>query len=152
MRCPYCSNEEDKVIESRAIEGGASIRRRRECLKCAHRFTSYERLEMQPVMVIKKDKRREAFDRDKILSGILKACEKRPVSIDTVQTLVSDIERVIQDEMKTEITSLDVGEMVMNRLKDLDQIAYIRFASVYRQFKDVTEFLKEIQDHFESRG
>jgi transcriptional repressor NrdR len=151
MRCPYCANEEDKVIESRAIEDGAAIRRRRECLKCGHRFTSYERLETQAIMVIKKDSRREPFDRQKILNGILKACEKRPVSMDTVEDMVSGIEKTIHDQMKNEVTSLDIGELVMVRLKAIDQIAYIRFASVYRQFKDLAEFLSEIRDHFKSR-
>lgn len=148
MRCPFCSNEEDKVLESRGIDSGAAIRRRRECLGCGQRFTSYERIELEPVLVIKKDKRREPFDRNKVHNGILKACEKRPVSVDQIQDIVSDIDKTIQDEMKHEISSLQIGELVMDRLKGLDQIAYIRFASVYRQFKDVNEFLNEIQSHF----
>ena len=148
MKCPYCGNEEDKVLESRGIDNSTAIRRRRECLSCQQRFTSYERIEIEPILVIKKDQRREPFDRDKIYNGILRACEKRPVSVAQMQNVVSEIEKSIVDDMKRETTSLEIGERVMEKLKGLDQVAYIRFASVYRQFKDITEFLNEIQSHF----
>lgn len=145
MRCPYCSFEEIKVIESRDTNDGKEIRRRRECLRCKNRFTSYERIEEPQLMVVKKDKRRELFDREKILSGLIKASEKRPVSINTLETVVDEIEKKCRDEMQKEISTNHVGEMVMEKLQTIDQIAYVRFASVYRQFKDVQEFFKEIK-------
>ncbi|HAR62293.1 MAG: transcriptional regulator NrdR [Candidatus Margulisiibacteriota bacterium] len=146
MRCPFCSYEEIKVIESRDTNDGKAIRRRRECLQCKNRFTSYERIEEHQLMVIKKDKRREPFDREKILSGLIKASEKRPVSIETIETTINDIEKKLRDDMIKEVPTAQIGEMIMDRLHSIDQIAYVRFASVYRQFKDVQEFIKEIKE------
>lgn len=144
MKCPFCSYEKDKVVESISINDGKVIRRRRKCLKCNNRFTSYERIEEQPLIVVKKDKRREPFDKKKILKGLQRALEKRPVSTETLEDLVSDIEKQLRDEMLKEVSSIKIGEIIMHKLHDLDQIAYVRFASVYRQFKDVNEFIKEI--------
>lgn len=146
MKCPFCSYEESKVIESRDTNDGKAIRRRRECLKCKSRFTSYERIEEPELMVVKKDKRREPFDRDKVLSGIIKASEKRPVSMETLENLVNDIEKKLRDEMLKEVPTTHIGELIMVKLHEIDQIAYVRFASVYRQFKDVQEFIKEIKE------
>lgn len=146
MKCPYCNHEEDKVLESRSSEGGTAIRRRRECLGCGARFTSYERVEERPLMVIKRDGRREEYSREKILSGILKACEKRPVSMDDIDKIVADIEKKIYSEAGKEIESGKIGEYIMEVLEELDEVAYVRFASVYRQFQDVSEFLKEIKE------
>lgn len=146
MKCPFCGKDEDKVLESRTISDGEAIRRRRECISCGERFTSYERIETAPVMVIKKDGRREPFQREKIESGIRKAVEKRPVSIEDIEHLVNDMEKTLSDRLKKEVTSLEIGEMIMERLQKLDQVAYVRFASVYRQFKDVKEFVKEVED------
>lgn len=145
MRCPYCGNEDTRVIDSRPTEEGQAIRRRRGCDKCQKRFTTYEKLEESIVMVVKKDKSREAFDRNKLINGILKSCEKRPVSVADVENLVADIEKNINNTMEKEVPSTLIGEMVMDRLKDLDEVAYVRFASVYRQFKDVNTFIKEIE-------
>ena len=145
MRCPYCGNEDTRVIDSRPTEEGQAIRRRRGCDKCQKRFTTYEKLEESIVMVVKKDKSREAFDRNKLINGILKSCEKRPVSVADVEALVTDIEKTINNTMEKEVPSTLIGEMVMDRLKDLDEVAYVRFASVYRQFKDVSTFIKEIE-------
>ena len=144
MKCPFCGNVEDKVIDSRISAEGDSIRRRRECLKCQKRFTTYERLEEHPMMVIKKDGRREPFDRKKLLSGILKACEKRPVPMDKAEGMVDEVERIIQRNYEKEVSSTAIGEFVMKQLHDLDEVAYVRFASVYRQFKDINQFMKEL--------
>ncbi|HPP75522.1 MAG TPA: transcriptional regulator NrdR [Armatimonadota bacterium] len=145
MKCPYCGHQEDKVLDSRSIREGEAVKRRRECLECGRRFTTYEHIEEMQVMVIKKDQRREPFDRSKVLKGMITACEKRPVSIDRVESAVDDIERTIYDSGRREINSDEIGEMVIDKLRQIDQVAYIRFASVYRQFQDVTQF-KEIVD------
>lgn len=144
MKCPYCGYIEDKVIDSRPTDEGSSIRRRRECSKCVKRFTTYEKVESLPLMVIKKDKTRQSFDRIKLLNGLLRACEKRPVSINDLERLVDEIETQILNSLQREITSQDIGEMVMSRLKGLDEVAYVRFASVYRQFKDINTFMDEL--------
>ena len=144
MKCPFCGNVEDKVIDSRISAEGDSIRRRRECLKCQKRFTTHERLEEHPMMVIKKDGRREPFERKKLLSGILKACEKRPVPMDKAEGMVDEVERIIQRNYEKEVSSTAIGEFVMKQLHDLDEVAYVRFASVYRQFKDINQFMKEL--------
>lgn len=146
MRCPFCGHIEDKVIDSRQSKDGDSIRRRRECLKCEARFTSYERIEEVLPPVIKKDGRREPFDRIKILHGLEKACEKRPVSMESREKLVTKIEKKLQESGEKEITSTWVGEEIMKGLKEIDEVAYVRFASVYRQFKDIKEFMEEIKD------
>lgn len=144
MLCPYCECKESKVLDSRHIDS-TSIRRRRECEKCKKRFTTYEKIEMVPVMVIKKDGRREAFDRDKIKFGLIRSCEKRPVSISTIDKLVDSIESEINKMYIDEIESTRIGEMVMERLKEVDEVAYVRFASVYRQFKDLNTFVNELE-------
>ncbi len=146
MKCPFCRNEEDKVIDSRASGEGYLIRRRRECLKCGRRFTTYERVEEVPLMVIKKDGRREPFDRKKVLAGLLKACEKRPIGMDALEGIVDEIERALEKKFEREVESSKVGELVMKKLHDLDDVAYVRFASVYRQFKDVTQFMEEVKN------
>jgi transcriptional repressor NrdR len=145
VRCPHCGYKEDKVVDSRATAEGASIRRRRECLKCGKRFTTYEYVEEVSLMVIKKDGRRQHFDRQKILAGIVKACEKRPIGMDKIEALVVAIERQIQKRYDREVASSRIGEMVMERLKGLDHVAYVRFASVYREFKDVGQFISELK-------
>ncbi|MDK2991367.1 MAG: transcriptional repressor NrdR [Clostridiales bacterium] len=145
MRCPYCNCIESKVIDSRPAEEYTIIRRRRECVECGKRFTTYEKVERIPLMVIKKDGRREPFDIDKIKNGIIKACEKRPVSMDDIEAVVSDIEKQVYTDVKSEITSHEIGEMVMQHLRDLDEVAYVRFASVYRQFRDVNTFMDELK-------
>lgn len=145
MRCPYCNCIESRVIDSRPAEEYTIIRRRRECVECGKRFTTYEKVERIPLMVIKKDGRREPFDIDKIKNGIIKACEKRPVSMDDIEAIVSDIEKQVYIDVKSEITSHEIGEMVMQHLKDLDEVAYVRFASVYRQFRDVNTFMDELK-------
>ncbi|MEE0796199.1 MAG: transcriptional regulator NrdR [Anaerovoracaceae bacterium] len=145
MKCPYCDNPDTKVIDSRPTEEGHAIRRRRGCDSCGRRFTTYEKVEETILMVVKKDGRREAFDRSKILNGIIKACEKRPVSMAQMEETVNDIEKTISNSMQKEIESYDIGEMVMNRLKEIDEVAYVRFASVYRQFTDVSTFIREIE-------
>ncbi len=144
MKCPYCGFVEDKVIDSRPTEESAAIRRRRECTKCMKRFTTYEKVESVPLMVIKKDKTRQTFDREKLLNGLLRACEKRPVSVNDLEKMVDEIEGQILNTLKREITSQEIGEMVMARLKDLDEVAYVRFASVYRQFRDINTFMDEL--------
>lgn len=144
MKCPYCGFVEDKVIDSRPTEESAAIRRRRECSKCLKRFTTYEKVESVPLMVIKKDKTRQTFDREKLLNGLLRACEKRPVSVDALEKMVDEIEGQILNTLKREITSQEIGEMVMARLKHLDEVAYVRFASVYRQFRDINTFMDEL--------
>ena len=145
MKCPYCDNPDTKVIDSRPTEEGHAIRRRRGCDSCGRRFTTYEKVEETILMVVKKDGRREAFDRSKILNGIIKACEKRPVSMAQMEETVNDIEKTISNSMQKELESYDIGEMVMNRLKEIDEVAYVRFASVYRQFTDVSTFIREIE-------
>lgn len=144
MKCPYCSYAETKVVDSRPTEDFASIRRRRECLKCMKRFTTYETVENIPVLVIKKDGMREPFDKRKILNGLLRACEKRPVSLSELESLVNDIEKSVYNSLDQEITSKKIGEMVMVRLRDIDEVSYVRFASVYRQFKDINTFMDEL--------
>jgi transcriptional repressor NrdR len=144
MKCPFCGDIEDKVIDSRISVEGDTIRRRRECLKCRKRFTTYERIEEVLLMIIKKDGRREPFDRKKLLSGILKACEKRPVPMDKIESMVDEVERLLQKNYEKEVSSAHIGEFVMKQLHDLDEVAYVRFASVYRQFKDINQFMKEL--------
>jgi transcriptional repressor NrdR len=145
MRCPYCGHEEDKVVDSRSSQEGDAIRRRRECLKCQRRYTTYEHIEGVSLMVVKKDGRRESFDRKKVLSGLIKSCEKRPVSVEKLEETVDDIERTLQRNFDKEVASVEVGELIMQRLGKLDQVAYVRFASVYREFKDVNQFMKELK-------
>lgn len=145
MKCPYCSYTEDKVIDSRPNEDNSSIRRRRECTKCGKRFTTYEKIETVPLMIIKKDGTREEFNPNKILGGLLRACEKRPVSINTLERLVYDIENQLLTSLKKEVDTNLIGEIVMDKLKDIDDVAYVRFASVYRQFKDINTFICELQ-------
>ena len=146
MRCPYCSYEESKVVDSRATDDYTAIRRRRECLRCSKRYTTYEKVEDIPILVIKKDSIRETFNKDKIMSGIVKACQKRPVSRSQMQNIVDDIEKNISNKMIVEIKSEDIGEMVMERLKNVDEVSYVRFASVYRQFMDINTFMEEIKN------
>jgi transcriptional repressor NrdR len=145
MRCPFCGHNEDKVIDSRSSEEGRSIRRRRECLNCQRRFTTYENIEETSLMVIKKDGRREPFDRKKILAGLQKACEKRPVSTRQLEDLVDKIEYTLQSKYEKEVNASHVGELIMEFLHGLDEVAYVRFASVYRQFKDINQFMKELK-------
>ena len=144
MKCPFCAYEESRVIDSRPTDEGERIRRRRECLKCQKRFTTYEIIESLPIIVIKKDKSREVFNRDKLIGGMLKACEKRPVSINDIERAVDDIEVKLQNSLDREVTSDAIGELVMEKLKELDEVAYVRFASVYRQFKDLSTFMEEL--------
>ena len=144
MKCPFCGYEESKVIDSRPTDEGERIRRRRECLECGKRFTTYEMIESLPIVVIKKDGSRETFDRQKLLTGMLRACEKRPVSIETLDRAISDIETVIQNSLDREVSSDKIGELVMEKLKEIDEVAYVRFASVYRQFKDINTFMDEL--------
>ncbi len=145
MRCPYCENEDSKVIDSRHTEDGHAIRRRRECESCGRRFTTYEKVEEMILMVVKKDGSRQAFDRAKLLNGIIRACEKRPVSLTQMEQIVDGIERGLNNMMEKEIDSKFIGELVMEQLKDLDEVAYVRFASVYRQFTDVNTFVSEVE-------
>ena len=144
MKCPYCGKKNDKVVDSRSSGNGASIRRRRECQKCRRRFTTYEYVEKVPLMVIKKDKSRQPFDSSKLRTGIIKACEKRPVSLGEIDKLVREIEMKAYNSYDQEITSQSIGEMVMDGLKKLDEVAYVRFASVYRQFRDIQTFMDEL--------
>ena len=145
MKCPYCGHKKDKVVDSRESRDGEAIRRRRECLKCAKRFTTYEQVEHALPMVIKKDGRREAFDKNKILAGLTKACEKRPISVEKLYEVVDDIEKQLYSRMEKEVSSNIMGELLMEKLAKLDEVAYVRFASVYRQFKDINAFTKELQ-------
>lgn len=145
MRCPYCNHSDSKVVDSRASKEGDAIRRRRECLKCEKRYTTYERIEEVAQMVIKKDGRREQFDRWKLKAGLLKAVEKRPVTLDQIEHLIDEVERQLFSSTEHEVTTIQVGEAVMNRLKGMDEVAYVRFASVYRQFKDLNEFMDELK-------
>lgn len=144
MKCPFCGFEESKVIDSRSTDEGTAIRRRRECISCSKRFTSYEKVETIPIMVIKKDKNREVFNRDKILNGLMKACEKRPVSLETMESIVDEIESSICNSLEKEVTSEKLGEMVIEKLEKIDEVAYVRFASVYRQFTDINTFIDEL--------
>lgn len=144
MKCPFCEYTESKVIDSRPTDEGEAIRRRRECLSCGKRFTTYEKVETIPLMVVKKDKSRQMFDRDKLLNGIMRACEKRPVSTAQMEHIVSEIENMAQNMLEREVTTEKLGEMVMEKLKDVDEVAYVRFASVYRQFTDVNTFVEEV--------
>lgn len=145
MRCPYCTHIDSKVVDSRPTEDGEKIRRRRECLSCGRRFTTYEVIETTPLVVVKKDKSRQMFDRNKLLAGLLRACEKRPVSVDTLDRLVDSIEQGYANQLVKEVTSRELGEYVLKKLKELDKVAYIRFASVYRDFSDVETFMEELR-------
>ncbi|MFU0799203.1 MAG: transcriptional regulator NrdR [Xylanivirga thermophila] len=145
MKCPFCGYLESKVVDSRPTDEGSTIRRRRECINCSKRFTTYEKIEHLPLFIIKKDGRREVFDSNKIMAGLLKACEKRPVAIKDLEGLVGDVEKTLYNSLEQEITSETIGQMVMERLKKLDEVAYVRFASVYRQFKDINTFMKELE-------
>ncbi|MCI8551925.1 MAG: transcriptional regulator NrdR [Lawsonibacter sp.] len=151
MKCPYCAFLESKVVDSRPADEGASIRRRRECLSCHKRFTTYETVESLPLMVVKKDGSRQSFDRSKVLGGLIRACEKRPVSYQALEHMVTEIEQVLQNQMDREISSAVIGELVMERLKKLDEVAYVRFASVYRQFKDINTFMTELNKLLEDK-
>ena len=144
MRCPFCANPESKVVDSRPADEGASIRRCRECLECHKRFTTYETMESLPVVVIKKDGSRQTFDKSKLLNSMIRACEKRTVSFDTLDKIADEIEQTLQNEMDREIPSARIGELVMDKLKDVDEVSYVRFASVYRQFKDISTFMNEL--------
>lgn len=144
MKCPYCLYPESKVIDSRPADDGQRIRRRRECIQCAKRFTTYEAIEGQPVIIIKRDKSRQVFDRNKLLSGMLRACEKRPVSIETLENAIDEIESQLQNSLEREVTSVEIGEMALDKLRSIDEIAYVRFASVYRDFNDIESFLNEL--------
>jgi len=145
MKCPFCGYKKDKVVDSRESRDGEAIRRRRECLKCSRRFTTYEQVEHTLPLVIKKDGRREQFDRNKILAGLSKACEKRPISVNKLYEFIDDIEKQLYSKMEKEVSSSAIGEMIMEKLAQLDEVAYVRFASVYRQFKDINAFTKELQ-------
>ena len=144
MKCPYCGYSESKVIDSRPTDEGERIRRRRECLNCAKRFTTYEVIETVPVVVVKKDKSREAFDRNKLLNGLLRACEKRPVPLETLERIVDEIETLLQNSLDREVPSTIIGTYAMDKLKKVDEVAYVRFASVYREFKDINTFMDEL--------
>ena len=151
MKCPYCGHLESKVVDSRPSDEGASIRRRRECLECHRRFTTYETMESLPLMVVKKDGSRQSFDKSKLLNGMIRACEKRPVSFNTLESIANEIEQTLQNEMDREIPSARIGELVMERLKKVDEVAYVRFASVYRQFKDISTFMAELNKLLEEK-
>ena len=151
MKCPFCAHPESKVVESRPAEEGASIRRRRECLACHKRFTTYETMESLPLMVVKKDGSRQSFDRNKVMAGLIRACEKRPVPYSTLEAMVGEIEQVLQNQMEREISSAQIGELVMERLKKIDDVSYVRFASVYRQFKDINTFISELSKLLEDK-
>jgi len=145
MRCPFCGYAESKVIDSRPAEEGATIRRRRECLACQKRFTTYEIMERLPLVVVKRDGSRQTFDKIKVMNGMLRACEKRPVSLQALEKIADEIEQELQNSLEREVSTTEIGEMVMNKLKHVDEVAYVRFASVYRQFKDVNTFFDELQ-------
>ncbi len=151
MKCPFCGYLDSKVVDSRPAEDGTSIRRRRECLACHKRFTTFEVMETLPVVVIKKDGSRQSFDRSKLLNGMIRACEKRPVSFDTLEKIAEEIEQNLQNEMDREVPTAQIGEMVMDRLKNVDEVAYVRFASVYRQFKDISTFMAELSKLLEEK-
>ena len=152
MKCPFCNYNDSKVLDSRSTEEGVAIRRRRECLECQKRFTTYERVEEIPLMVVKKDGSRQVFDRSKILNGIVRACEKRPVSLSQMEKTVAEVEMVLNNGSSNEVTSDVIGSLVMEKLKDLDEVAYVRFASVYRQFKDVNTFMDELKTLLKNEG
>jgi len=152
MKCPFCGNNSDKVTDSRETSDGTAIRRRRECLSCSKRFTTYESVERTPLMVIKKDGRREAFSRQKALNGLVKACEKRPISIEKLEEITNEIEIELQKRFEKELNSNCIGELVMEKLSKLDDVAYVRIASVYRQFKDINQFMREIRGVFNSKN
>lgn len=151
MKCPFCGFLEDKVVDSREAKDGDSIRRRRECLECGRRFTSYERIDEIPYMVVKKDGKREIFERNKIMSGLLRACEKRPISSSQLEAIVDSVEKAVQETIDRELPTSDVGKIIMRRLKGLDKVAYVRFASVYLEFEDVSEFMTELKYLVQSR-
>ena len=151
MKCPYCSYLESKVVDSRHSDEGNSIRRRRECLSCQKRFTTYETVESLPVIVVKKDNSREPFDREKILRGMVRASEKRPVAIADIEKAVAEIEQIVQNSLDREVSTDKIGELVMDRLKQMDEVAYVRFASVYRQFKDINSFMRELTKILEEK-
>ncbi|MCI1943833.1 transcriptional regulator NrdR [Clostridium luticellarii] len=146
MKCPYCGYGESKVVDSRSTDDDMAIRRRRECLNCSRRYTTYEKIENVPLLVIKKDMNREYFDRNKILNGLIKACQKRPVSRKQIESIADEVEKRINNKMLTEISSSEIGEMIMESLKKVDEVSYVRFASVYRQFKDINTFMEEIKN------
>jgi len=151
MRCPFCGHIEDKVVDSREAKDGDSIRRRRECLECGRRFTSYERIDQIPYMVVKKDGKRESFDRNKVLTGLMRASEKRPISMTQLETIVDEIEKELQDSSDRELSTSEIGKIIMRRLKALDKVAYVRFASVYLEFEDVSAFMTELKDLVRAR-
>jgi transcriptional repressor NrdR len=151
MRCPFCTHVEDKVVDSREAKDGDAIRRRRECLNCGRRFTSYERIDEIPYMVVKKNGQRELFERGKVLSGVMRACEKRPISMGQLEELVDNVEKAVQESADREMATVDIGGVIMNRLKALDKVAYVRFASVYLEFEDVSAFMSELKDLVHAR-
>ncbi|HEV8590521.1 MAG TPA: transcriptional regulator NrdR [Pyrinomonadaceae bacterium] len=151
MRCPFCGHIEDKVVDSREAKDGDSIRRRRECLDCGRRFTSYERIDEIPYMVVKKDGKRESFERNKILAGLMRACEKRPISMGQLEEIVEQVEKAVQDSSDRELATSEIGKIIMRRLKTLDKVAYVRFASVYLEFEDVSAFMTELKDLVRAR-
>lgn len=152
MKCPFCSFEESKVIDSRSADDGERIRRRRECLQCGKRFTTHEVIETVPLIVVKRDKSREVFDRNKLTAGILRACEKRPVSLEQIDKIVDSIEAKLQSSVDREVTSMKIGELAMEQIKDVDEVSYVRFASVYRQFKDINTFMDELNKLLTEKG
>ena len=151
MKCPYCGDQESKVVDSRHSDDGLSIRRRRECLSCQKRFTTYETVESLPIIVVKKDGSRQSFDRNKVLNGRVRACEKRPVSMDTLERIVDEIENLLQNSLDREVSSQRIGTYAMEKLKNVDEVAYVRFASVYRQFKDINSFMEELSKIINSK-
>lgn len=151
MKCPFCGHLDSKVLDSRPLEDGNAIRRRRECIQCGKRFTTYEKVDEIPLIVAKKDGRREVFDKNKVLGGIIKACEKRPISLSQMEELTDNIEKDLRNQMDSEITSQQIGEIIMDKLRGLDEVAYVRFASVYRQFKDVNSFIEELEKLLKKR-
>ena len=151
MKCPYCGYQESKVVDSRHSDDSTSIRRRRECLSCQKRFTTYETVESLPIVVVKRDGTRQAFDRNKVMNGMLRACEKRPVSITLLEEAASEIEQILQNSLEREVKTEEIGELVMERLKPMDEVAYVRFASVYRQFKDINSFMAELNKILEEK-
>lgn len=146
MKCPFCSYEESKVIDSRPTDEGERIRRRRECIQCGKRFTTYEEIESVPIIVVKKDKSREVFDRNKLLKGMIRACEKRPVNIEMLEKAIDDVEVILQNSLDKEVTSVRIGELIMGKLKEIDEVAYVRFVSVYREFDSVESFREELMN------
>ncbi|MGI6031470.1 MAG: transcriptional regulator NrdR [Eubacteriales bacterium] len=151
MKCPFCGFAESKVVDSRPTDEGGSIRRRRECIGCGKRFTTYEIIEQLPIIVVKKDKTRQTYDRNKLMNGLMRACEKRPVAMSDLEALVTEVENTLYNSLDREVTTDKIGELVMNKLKDLDDVAYVRFASVYRQFKDINTFMEELNKLLEDK-